>query len=119
MPARIAPEVDSEIRRLTEAGVAVREIARRVGLHRRTVQRYRSLAGISGPVTSRMSDDEIAMARSLLEDGASYAEVSRTLRRSHQAISRNVPGFKWDWSRCGEASAMARQMAKLERSGKF
>ena len=84
------------IRTLTRPGFTAQEIAVRLCVTQRTVCRYRAKAGVYevGPNTP-ITEDELLKAKELLEDGASYQEVSRTLGRTSGAICRKFPGYSW------------------------
>jgi len=49
----------------------------------------------------------------MLEDGASYEEVARTLRRSHTAFRRRLPGYTLTKKEAAHRAALGRQMAQL------
>jgi DNA-binding CsgD family transcriptional regulator len=83
---------DAVIARLTLAGRTAAEISAELGISERTVQRARGRAGVAQPFNGiPMSDSEVQQAAALLDDGASYAEVGRTLGRSHGTIRRQLP----------------------------
>ncbi|OHU71354.1 hypothetical protein BKG86_17015 [Mycobacteroides chelonae] len=99
---------------LTRQGHTSAEIANALSIARRTVVRHRRRAGISQPVASVMSADELATARVMLDDGASYHEVGRSLGRSPGTIQRNFPGH---WTQ-EQITAHAAVMRKFNR-GKY
>lgn len=80
---------------LTRAGESARAIAERLGVSERTVVRARRACGASLPRPTPYSDAEMEQARRLLEDGASYREVARTLGRDASYLTRLLPGYGW------------------------
>lgn len=45
------------------------------------------------PKTRRWTADELARATAMLEDGATYAEVARTLQRAVPSVTQKLPGY--------------------------
>lgn len=81
---------------LTRGGYTDREIAVWLGVSERTVLRDRKTAGL--PITSTtapLTEVERATALRLLEDGANYREVARTIGRGRTTIKRAFPGYSW------------------------
>lgn len=101
------------IARLTREGRSATEIAARLRISVRTVYRYRQITGASRNRCSPMSEDELAIARMLLEDGASYGEVGRTLGRRGFTISRRFPGRGWGVGAGGEYRRAMQQLDAL------
>lgn len=83
---------DQRIAELTRAGRSASQIAAELHVTARTVARARARMGIAKPCRITLTDDELRRAAALLEDGASYAEVARTLGRSIAAICKRFPG---------------------------
>jgi IS30 family transposase len=84
---------DKRIAELTREGYSGTQIARRVGVTHRTVQRARVRTGVAQPFCGiPLTPEEIRLAESLLDDGASYCEVGRTLGRSMETIRRRFRG---------------------------
>ncbi|OIN80757.1 helix-turn-helix domain-containing protein [Mycobacterium malmoense] len=78
---------------LAAAGYRSRQIAETVGVCVRTVQRARRVAGVPAPFCgNQLSAEELRRAAAMLDDGASYREVGRTLGRSATAVMRNLRG---------------------------
>lgn len=85
-------ERDDRIARLTVAGYTAPQIAAIVGVTERTVQRVRGRRGVAKPFCGNpLTADEIRRAADMLDDGASYGEVSRTLGRCRDVIRRRLP----------------------------
>lgn len=59
----------------------------------------------------RLTDAQIARARSLLEDGASYAETARTTGHDADTLSRRLPGYGWTQREGGLFSSQIRRFA--------
>lgn len=88
-PATTLAQIDE----LARQGVGARSIAERIGVDHAHVRR-RLAARPGEPRAPRTSTgDLLRQARALLEDGASYAEVGRTVGLSAQTISDHLPGF--------------------------
>lgn len=101
---------------LTRQGRTAREIANAIGITPRSVVRHRAAAGISKPGPREFTARETLRAIELLEDGASYAEVARTLGRGPKAVMNNAPGYPLgDKRKAAEAASLARALRRIER----
>jgi DNA invertase Pin-like site-specific DNA recombinase len=76
-------------------GMTGEDIAARLGVTRRSVQRYRVRAGVSGPAPIPLTPQQIARAAQLLDDGCSICETARTIGCSEGTIARRFPGRGW------------------------
>lgn len=103
---------DEAIVRLTQAGMSGPAVAAKFGVTVRTVQRARSRAGVCKPPRPPFTAEEIRLAESLLDDGASYGEVARTLGRHIKQVIRRFPG-RSIWKH-GRGIEIARMFAELE-----
>lgn len=56
--------------------------------------------------TRTLTDDEIRTANMLLDDGASFGEVARTLNRNKSVICRHFPGRGWTRAQTDELSSI-------------
>jgi IS30 family transposase len=101
MKAKIA-ERRRQVVTLTQQGWSLGDIAERLGVTDRTVARDRLACGIAHPKAPPMSTDELAQAQQLLDDGASYLEVARSLGRNHQTIAQRFPGQGWTAEQTGQ-----------------
>lgn len=101
-----------EILALVLEGHSAAVISRRVGVSIRTVSRVRVEAGLGVPKRRATEEDKLR-AKTLLHEGASYAEVSRTIGFDAQAIKRWFPGYDWTVRQRDEYAAMQRRMAAL------
>lgn len=105
---------------LSAQKMTVEDIAIRMGVTTRTVNRHRQDAGISTGPKTRVTEREKLKAKALLDDGASYCEVGRTLRRNQQTIEKHLPGYRKRTSiESAEAAALGRELARLERTLHF
>lgn len=80
---------------LTRCGHTAPEIAVILRLSARHVARIRSEQGIAQPKAPTLTAAEIRLAGELLDSGASYNEVARTIGRSAASIRRQFPGRGW------------------------
>ena len=99
---------------LTRQGYSSTFIADKLGITKRSVQRHRRQAGLSQTTRPSYTQAEIAQAQALLEDGASYLEVARTLQRGVEALRKRFPGYGWTKSQACMYGRMRRQLDELE-----
>lgn len=94
---------------LTRRGVPADDIAHQLGMHIRTVYRIRGKYGLNRVGAPRpFTDAELTTAQTMLDDGASIAEVARTLGRCPKSVWRKFPGRGWDATLCAEFGALHR-----------
>ncbi|QXO13149.1 helix-turn-helix DNA binding domain protein [Gordonia phage Jojo24] len=55
-----------------------------------------------------LTADQTSTARTLLEDGASYREVARTLGVPRHRVMRALPGYGWSYRDAGTFTASMR-----------
>ena len=113
MAIRRAVERDELIARLTREGHKTRDIAHRLGITERTVSRSRIRSGCAKPAQIPMSEDEISRAKQMLDDGASYAEVARTLGRYVTTFYKKFPGQGWSLEDTAAYNALRQREMKL------
>lgn len=97
---------------LTRRGLTAPVIAERLGVSTATVYRVRRLRDVHTMRQQRMrrfTAEEDALCRRMLEDGASYSEVARTVGRHREVINRRYPGLGWTRQQCGEWTTMIRK----------
>lgn len=83
-----------DVKVLTLQGKTVPEIAEKLGMGKQTVHRYRVLNGMDRKKTNRrFTEDEATWAKTLLDEGCSYAEVARTLGCSRSSLRKRWPGM--------------------------
>lgn len=83
------------VKHMTAEGMSASLIAERLGVTKRSVQRYRRESGCARPYAHRMTTEDIATAGRMLEDGCSYEEVGRTLGFHGHSIAYHLPGRGW------------------------
>lgn len=59
--------------------------------------------------------DKMGKVRLMLEDGASYREIGRTLHVNADAVRRLFPGHGWTQVQAGQYSGMRRKENEWER----
>lgn len=96
------------VERFTLAGHSAAGIAKRLHFSVRTIQRYQSDRGCLPKRATKITEEEKLIAKKMLEDGASYKEVGRTLGRSDSAFSRYFPGYAWTPQQTGKHAALMR-----------
>jgi DNA-binding CsgD family transcriptional regulator len=101
------------VTQLTRQGHTAKHIANLLGVTPRTVTRDRAARGITQPQPTRVTETEFARAKAMLEDGASYEEVARTLHRSHTAFRHRFPGYTLSTAEASQRAVLGRQMAQL------
>lgn len=90
---------------LSQRGVPVEQIAEQLGISITHVFRIR--ARRMGPKTPRrpFSADEVATIEQMLQDGASLAEIARSIGRKPATLSKRWRGRGWDRIMCAEFGA--------------
>jgi len=92
-----SPEVIAERKRvcreMRERGKRPCEIAAALGITERSVHRYLEKLGMTQPQVYPWSEEELRLARSLLEDECPYAEVARTLGVNVGIVQNRFPGM--------------------------
>lgn len=94
---------------LTKEGYSLSEIAVRLGVSRRQVVTYRKEAGVTQPAYQPYTPEQLETAVNLLEDGASYAEVGRTIKRAPHHLRMKFPGYGWKADESGAFGYMMRK----------
>lgn len=115
MKGGISPELRAErearVKCLTEQGWPATEIAAVLKISTRTVVRYRRVTGCSQPVGRHLTDDEIATAGEMLDDGCPVQEVAKTLGVSAWAIAARYPGRAWTRSQISAFGCLHRRFS--------
>lgn len=91
------------------AGWTVPKIADELGVTQRSVQRYLEQAGMRRGAP-RLSEEEVAKAAALLEEGMSAAQAATVLGRSPKTLRRRFPDRKWTLSQAGRFGQMVRRL---------
>ena len=113
------PRIDhAEILRLHHRGLTARQIAERVGCTTKTVQRVRKANGLSRVVPATVgvpvSTERLEFAARLFDDGASRAEVRRSVGMGWGTLAKFFPGRAWTKA---EASAFANVVRRSRQLG--
>lgn len=109
---RLDPEIADRVVELTRQGHTARQISERLHISQRTVNRLRMKRGIGRPSLPTMTSEMVARAATMLDDGASYAEVARTLGVDLSSIKRRFPGRGWTRQQCGQWSMFNRYQVR-------
>ena len=88
-------------------------IADELGCAKRTVNRWRHDHGVAQPTPEAWDPDglpaRLERARMLLEDGASYKEVERTVHMNRRTLRKRFPGYGWPPGEGGRLGAFITQ----------
>ncbi|WBF79021.1 helix-turn-helix DNA binding domain protein [Arthrobacter phage Bolt007] len=105
------------IRDLLAAGLSATEIARRVGVHPRTVLRAKHEAGIPVReyVRRTIGPEDLALIESCLVEGWSFNEIERTHGYTHGTLAKYFPGRGMDPREACLLGPLVRQTNRLER----
>ena len=105
------------IARLSREGMRVSDIARDVGVAKSTVGNVRRALGLATRKPVAFTEDEIRRIERLLDEGASYAEVGRTVGRLRQVVAGRVPGRGWSMRQRDEHTRVLRHYGLMGASG--
>lgn len=95
---------------LTREGRSSAEIAALLGVHVRTVVRYRKATGTQrGGPRQPTSREQLELARRLMEDGCSREEAARTIGVSANTLERHFPGMCWTRAQRNEYLSMLKR----------
>ena len=104
----------AEILRLHRCGLTARRIAILVGCCTRTVERVRRENGLTKPTAGgSVPQESLDFAAALFADGASRAEVARTVGISQHTIDKYFPGTAWSLS---DAARWARMVHGFDKA---
>lgn len=108
-----ADQMAERVVELTQKGKTTLGIAVRLGISERTVTRLRQRAGasLSGPVVPYPAE-VWERAEEMLDDGASRAEVARTLGMNYSTVRYHFPDRGWTPE---QRRAHAQQMRTMNR----
>ena len=105
---------------LQASGLTAPQIAERLNVTPRTVARWRVRHGLAEPipVTAGVpaSPERLRAAEALLNEGASYQEVGRTLGMTSRTLAHHFPGRGWSRQESGSFAAMVSQMNRRIRA---
>ncbi|AWN04252.1 DNA binding protein [Gordonia phage Sour] len=85
------------VARMTRQGMSAREIAVRLGVTQRSVQRDRARMGLTTPPT-RVSEEQYQRAYELLCEGSGYKEAAATVGCTPAALRERYPGMAMEKS---------------------
>lgn len=107
-PSGVSRRLDYDhIESLVKDGLTATQIALRLGERRATISAIIGKLGLAKPAR-RFTDIEIDMMFEMLEDGASYREVARTLNTRTATVMSKFPGYGWTPQQSGEFGMMMR-----------
>lgn len=88
-------QVDRDIfRQMHDLGLSGVRIAQELGITTVSVYRIRKELGLeTGAV--RMTEERRAKIQSMLDDGASWMEIKKTLGVQHATMQKHFPGTQW------------------------
>lgn len=101
---------------MTNAGWSAQRIAEALRCNVRTVTRIRVRAGIAKPPSRPLTDDELAIAERLFDDGCSISEVERTLGRAQGSLNRRFKGRGWTHQQVSEFGGFCSHHARKQRA---
>ena len=81
------------VAQLTRAGLSASQIAEKLKVNERMVQRDRVALKIGRPAPVPLTPEEQQRALQMLQDGYPYTEVARTLGRHDTTIAKRYPGM--------------------------
>ena len=110
----------AQIAELSRLGYSNTQIAEKVGCGLRSVTRIRKELGLSLPRAAswerRISAERLQKAAVMVADGASWADIQRTLHVSVHTLRRHFPGTAWTAQQSGAQGRMGRKFNKLEET---
>jgi len=84
-----------EVRARTEQGETLQQIADALGCSVRGVANVRAELGITGTERLRITPERITRIQQMLDDGWSFAEITRTDGASYDTLKRHFPDRQW------------------------
>lgn len=110
----LTPEERARVIELTHRGWSSGQIAQELNTTPRTVCRIRHNAGCKA-ATNPLTEDELSIAAAMLDDGASYAEVGRTIGRPLETVRNRFPGRGWTRAQTHEFNRFRKQFGALAK----
>lgn len=111
-PPSYSPEDRERVLELTRANATAKEIENRTGVSEHVVYKIRQSAGLVAPHPSKSLApiaERIEEAREMVEDGAPFSEIKRTLHLSRGVLQREFPGQAWSREQCVDIAVAVRQ----------
>jgi hypothetical protein len=93
--------------------ITTSELAKRFGVSKRVIQRDRKAVGVSAEPTPSWGEEKTEQVLAMLDDGASYVEISRTLGVGEDYVREKYPGRGWTKEQMWEYNSL------LKRYGKY
>lgn len=110
-------ELDESIAELTRKGQSASQIARRLGIAERTVQRARIRTGTSRTPHRnsgrRYSPEFLAVAEKRLDEGWPIREIARTYGVNEKHLSRHFPGRGWTIEQAAQQAVVRKAEMRL------
>lgn len=104
----------AEVKRLTDSGWTVPQIAAEMHVNPRTVTRMRARLGLTDRrYRAPWTPERTAFAESLLDDGWSYTEIARTYGYDANMLSKKFPGRGWTQEQRLEVRELNRKLAAV------
>lgn len=114
------PYALDELLRLWDSGLTQKQVASRLGVSERTVQRALRAAGApkSQLYYPGLTEAQHEVIRARLDEGWSYAEIARTYGHGRHVLAKHYPGRGWTREQRGRYGNMRRAEAarKARRS---
>jgi len=103
------------VARMTRQGQSASQIAVQLGITKRSVVRHRRVAGVSGKHCSTpIPEEDLAFAKSILDEGASYSEAAASIGRSYKILAQKFPGYGWTRSQAIEYRWLNQRLRELK-----
>lgn len=110
MTAEQRARLYERVAELTREGWSSAAIAEDMGTTTRTVTRIRKATGTTTRTNPPpLTAEQLARAKDLLEDGAPYPEVARTLGCGSEVLRNRLPGYSWTLQQAGQYRAARRK----------
>lgn len=104
-----------QVRTRTLNGQSLEQIANELGFSMRGIANVRAELGLTGNRTSRLTPERKARIEKMLDDGWSFAEITRTEGSDFNTLKRHFPGRQWTWEQRLEYLRTLRQLGVTHR----
>lgn len=98
---------------LTCEGLSARQIAGLLDISERQVVRIRVMTGCAAGPPKHLSIDQIRTAERLIADGASIAEVARTIGIGEKSAQYRFAGRGWTVEQTGEFNRLRHEFGSI------
>lgn len=106
--------LDEEVRRLSEQGLSIREVATHLHVTHRTVSRARARLGIAHRVNTPVTDAERRRIESLIREGYCASQIGQIIGRSGQHVGRLYPESRATKQQKAEIASLSMRLTKLQ-----